>query len=205
VKNKNTFIETQKAAFVFYGKNYDYYSASGISELILKKTGKQVVSFKKCSYPFLHPVNSAEIKFDDGAVGFVGEVHPDICENLDLRFPAFIAEIEIASLDKILNQPDQITPVTKFPPATRDISIVVDQNILARDIQNSLKEYHEWIKEVKYVDLFKGSQIGENKKSVTFSLVFQNSERTLTDNEVNEVMEKVIETAKSAFHAELRV
>ena len=92
-RKKNNFSESKKCAFVLFGRKYDYYKASGIMEYILLKSGAVKIDFKPAKLPFLHPVNSAEV-FAGKAVGFVGEVHPDIIDHLGLRFPAFICEME---------------------------------------------------------------------------------------------------------------
>ena len=104
VKNKKAYIETRKASFIIYGQDYDYYSISGAAEHLLKKISQIPIEFRKSTAPFLHPVNSSEIIFNGIAIGFAGEVHPDICNMLDFRYPAYAAELEISSLEKAYNQ-----------------------------------------------------------------------------------------------------
>jgi len=128
----------------------------------------------------------------------------EICDSIDFRYPAFIAELELEPLSDLLNERTGIKPVGKFPPTSRDISLVVSQDVVARDIMNSIGKHHEWISDVKFVEVFKGIQIGPDKKSVTFSITFQNQERTLTDEEVNGLMEKLIADFKRQYQAELR-
>ncbi len=203
-KKKNNFIETKKAGFIFYGEKYDYYSASGILEYLLRKMGAEKIDFRQVQLPFLHPVNSAEVLVDGKPIGFAGEIHPDIMGKLDLRFGAYIGEFETLPLRDYLNQENPLKDAGKFPPNSRDISLVIEKDALSRTIMLSIESFHEWIRDVKYVDLFKGAQIGENKKSVTFSITFQSKERTLTDAEVNEVMVKLVAVLKEKYNAELR-
>jgi phenylalanyl-tRNA synthetase beta chain len=204
VGEKNSYLETRKAGIALFGSEYSYYSISGIAEMLLKKMGKKPVEFRKISRKFLHPVNSAEIFFDGKPVGFLGEIHPDIIEKLGLRNPVYAAEIETQTLSDALNEPIQLKQIGKFPPTTRDISLVIGENILAREVMMEIEKAHPLIRQIEYVDLFKGVQVGPDKKSVTFNITFQSAERTLTDAEVNEAMNILIEKTKARFQAELR-
>ena len=203
-RKKNIFTETKKAGFVLFGENYDYYKISGILEYILIKAGASKIDFKNIALPFLHPVNAAEVLIGGKSIGFAGEVHPDIIKNLGLRFPAFIGEIDTGRLKEFLDLEINLEEVIKFPPIGRDISIIVNDDVLSRRLMLEIEDFHEWIRDVKFFDLFKGSQIGENKKSVTFSLIFQCRDRTLTDDEVNEVMTKLIIMLKGKYGALIR-
>lgn len=203
-KKKNSFIETKKAGFALYGEKYDFYRASGLLEYILMKTGVRKIDFKKSSYKFLHPINSAEAVVEGKIIGFAGEVHPDILEKLDLRGNVYVCELETAPLKEYLNRDRQLAEVSKFPPNGRDISLVINDEIPSRGIMLEIGTFNEWIQDIKFVDLFKGPQIGKNKKSVTFSITFQSRERTLTDDEVNSIMEKLSANLKEKYGAELR-
>ncbi len=203
-RKKNNYTETKKAGFVLFGENYDYYKASGILEYIMLKAGADRIDFKQVKLPFLHPVNSSEALADGKAIGFAGEVHPDIINKLGLRFPAFICEIDTSILKEFLNREITLKEISKFPPNGRDISLVVKDEILSRGLMLEIENFNELIRNVKFVDLFKGPQIGENKKSVTFSIIFQSSEGTLNDEEVNGIMAKLIIMLKEKYGAELR-
>ncbi|MGA2142768.1 MAG: phenylalanine--tRNA ligase subunit beta [Brevinematales bacterium] len=203
-RKKNNFTETRKAGFVMFGSGYDYYSVTGILEYLILKTGVKKIDYKRITLPFLHPVNSAEIYALDKAIGFAGEVHPDIALKLDLRFPAYICEIDTSRLKELLDLETDLKDISRFPPTGRDISIIVNDDLLSRGLMLEIEGFHEWIRNVKYTDLFKGKQIGENKKSVTFSILFQSSEKTLTDDEVNNVMTKLIGMLKEKYGALIR-
>ncbi len=205
IKENKKYKEIQKIGFILYGKGYNFYSASGMMEYVLKKIGGRDVDFQKCVLPFLHPVNSANIVINRKIIGFIGEVIPDITDRLDLKYPAYIAEFETEYQSGILNTPLEIKLVSKFPPTKRDISIVVDKSVFGREIMFEIEKSNGWIKDVEFVDLFMGNQIAGNKKSLTFSITFQCIDRTLTDQEVNEVMDRLIEKLKTKFKAELRM
>ncbi|MGC8764382.1 MAG: phenylalanine--tRNA ligase subunit beta [Brevinematia bacterium] len=189
---------------MLYGRNYDYYNASGIMETLLEKVAKKRIDYERIEKPFLHPVNSAKVKFDNVEAGFVGEIHPDIKEAFELKYPVYVVEIETEELAKYLDKNIKVEKFSRFPPVSRDISIIVDKGILARSIMNEISIFHKWITQVDFVDIFEGNQIGENKRSLTFSIQFSNVERTLTDEEVNSIMENLIVELNKKFNAELR-
>jgi len=203
-KSKASTSEEKKCGFILYGRDYDYYSASGTIEYILQKFRMENFYLDRTNLPFLHPLNSTLILYNEKEVGFTGEIHPDILEKFDLRCPAFIGELNVSLLSEALNLKTDIRPVSKFPPSTRDLSVVISEELLSRNIMLKIKSFHNWIVSVEFIDLFKGEQIGKGKKSVTFSITFQSPEKTLTDDEVNGVMEKIIAMLKESFGAELR-
>lgn len=203
-KNNKEYIETQKIGLVLYGEHYDYYTVTGTAEFLLNHAGDKKVACRKASYPFLHPVNSAVFTFGGKDIGFAGEVHPDITNGLGLRGPVYIAELETVPLQETLNAPLEMKAFGKFPPSTRDISIVVSRSVLGRDVMNAIASFHPWIAKVDFIDLFRSQQIGESNNSLTFAISFQTDERTLTDKDVNDIMEKLVTDLKAKFGAELR-
>jgi phenylalanyl-tRNA synthetase beta chain len=203
-KKKDGDSEAQKIGLILYGKDENYYKASGIVEWITKMAGGKNLSYKNAALPFLHPANSALVFLDNTPLGFVGELHPDISQKLDLRYPVYIAELELLPLDQAINQSQEIKPFSKFPPVSRDISLVVDDPVMGRDLMQTIETFHPWIVNARFVDLFQNLQLGVNKKSLTFSITFQNLEKTLNDKEVNDVMEKLIEKLSSQYKAYLR-
>lgn len=203
-KKGKEYIEKQKIGLALYGEKYDYYTATGIAELLLGKAGDKKIVYRKASHPFLHPVNSAVLTFDGKEIGFVGEVHPDITNGLGLRGPVYTAELETLLLQEYLNAPLEMKTFGKFPPSTRDISIVVNRSVLGRDVMNDIAAFHPWIAKVDFVDLFRSQNIGESNNSLTFAISFQTDERTLTDKDVNDIMEKLLSDLKTRYGAELR-
>lgn len=196
--------EKPVAAFVLTGPGIDYYHATALAEWVVKRLGKGVIDYKPTQLGFLHPKNGAELTFEDAPLGFVGEVHPQIVRSLDLRHPVFIAELQMETLAAVYDTPTELKAFGKFPPTARDISVTVDDAVVARDLMNAIPSVHEWISTVDFVDVYKGAQVGEGKKSLTFSIVFQSPERTLVDKEVNDTMTKVADTLKTKFGAVLR-
>jgi len=203
-KIDDNFLESKNLCVAFYGKEFNYYDISGLGEYLLNRIASKEVKYEKAHLPFLHPINSALFIFDGNRVGFAGQIHPEIRQLFELKNDIYVLELETSKLENYLNKEIRVERFSRFPPNTRDLSVVVLKSILAKDLMNEIKNFHEWIKEVKFVDIFEGVQVGEGRKSLTFSITFSNSERTLTDNEVNDIMQKLIADLKEKFNAELR-
>jgi phenylalanyl-tRNA synthetase beta chain len=203
-RNGKAMQEKPIAGFVIAGPGIDYYHATAIVEWVLKRLGKGVLDFKPSKLGFLHPKNGADLLWNSQPLGFVGEVHPQIVRALELRHPVYLAELDMDTLEAAFAAVLELKPFGKFPPTARDISVTVDDSVVASDLMNAVPAVHEWITSVDFVDVYKGVQVGEGKKSLTFSIVFQSPERTLVDKEVNDTMAKVTDLLKAKFGAVLR-
>jgi phenylalanyl-tRNA synthetase beta chain len=123
---------------------------------------------------------------------------------MEIKYPVYAVEFDLPMLVEIYEKPYSIQDVSRFPPVRRDISVVVDAKYLARDIYNHIVDFHEWISEADYTDVFTSDKIGKGKKSLSYSLTFQHPSKTLNDSEVVEIMDKLIEDLKQKYGAELR-
>lgn len=202
--NDGRINESKKVGVVMYGEKTEYYEISSVGEYLLRKVGDRRIDFERSNFDFLHPANSARLIFDGIEVGFVGEVHPDIRDYFELKYSPHILELDVDILARYLNKEIKVRRFSKFPPVNRDLSIVVPKTVLGRVVMNSISTFHEWITEVKFVDIFESLQLGEDVKSLTFSITFSNPDRTLMDDEVNRIVEELVEYLKKEFSAELR-
>jgi phenylalanyl-tRNA synthetase beta chain len=203
-KKEQDYSESERICFAVWGKNESYEKLLGIAEMLLIRLGAGKLEFRKAAHEFMHPENCTIVFQDDKKIGFLGELHPDIQDDLELRYPVFFAEFNLAVLEDIFRGESVITPIGKFPPADRDLSLVVDESVLARDVQNMMLSFDSLIHKVKFVDIFSGEKIGEDRKSLTYSIIFQSNEKTLSDVEVNAVMDKLVAKLEEKFNAELR-
>ena len=203
-KKEQDYSESERICFAVWGKNESYEKLLGIAEMLLIRLGAGKLEFRKAAHEFMHPENCTIVFQDDKKIGFLGELHPDIQDELELRYPVFFAEFNLAVLEDIFRGESVIAPIGKFPPADRDLSLVVDESVLARDVQNMMLSFDSLIHKVKFVDIFSGEKIGEDRKSLTYSIIFQSNEKTLSDVEVNAVMDKLVAKLEEKFNAELR-
>ncbi|SHK14672.1 phenylalanine--tRNA ligase subunit beta [Thermocrinis minervae] len=150
---------------------------------------------------FLHPYVQTTLKHKDKSIGFLGELHPSIRQRLELRGRVFVAELSLADLESYVPSYKELS---KFPPVIRDIALVVDRNLPVDRLLLRISELSNWVEDVKVFDVYTDSRIGEGKKSISIRIVLRSKEGSISDEEANAFMEKLISTLKKEFGAELR-
>jgi len=178
----------------FYGKE-NFFDMKGVVEEFLYTIGivGKLHYDPSCKEEFLHPGRKADIVFDGVRLGYLGEVHPLVCENYKLGERTYIAVLDLPNIISFVNFDIKYTGIAKYPSISRDISLVVPKNILVGEIEDIIeKNGGSNLESFKLFDIYEGDQIEAGFKSVAYSLTFRNKERTLLDTEVNEVMDKIL-------------
>ncbi len=178
----------------FYGKE-NFFDMKGVVEEFLYTIGivGKLHYDPSCKEEFLHPGRKADIVFDGVRLGYLGEVHPLVCENYKLGERTYIAVLDLPNIIQFVNFDIKYTGIAKYPSISRDISLVVPKNILVGEIEDIIeKNGGSNLESFKLFDIYEGDQIEAGFKSVAYSLTFRNKERTLLDTEVNEVMDKIL-------------
>ncbi len=188
-----------------YGSG-DFFDIKGVCENISSNMHVKDVSFKACTdNPIYHPGRCAVIMSGGTIIGTVGQVHPDVAENFGIEIPVYMAEI---SLDGIVNNCEyniKYKHLPKFPAVTRDIAMLVDKTVPVADIQKVIVAASgNLLEDVSLFDVYEGKQIPETKKSAAFSVSFRSSERSLTNDEINIIFDKIVKKLESELGAELR-
>ena len=199
--NKNgEFGENKKICVLMTGKYYNkigyneqinFYDIKGVTEELLDflgYNGRYSFVIPKQMPKEFHPGQTAEISVNNDIVGIIGRIHPEIeKENV------FVMEI---NLDKLLTKrvgKMKFKEISKFPVIKKDLSILTDKNISSLDLANKIKKSAgKLLIDINVFDLYEGKNIDENKKSLAYSLTFGDNNRTLNDDEINAVMDKVI-------------
>jgi phenylalanyl-tRNA synthetase beta chain len=185
-------------------KSYDFFDLKGALETVLCQL-KLPVEFYASPSPFLTPGKSVDCFIDGKKAGFLGEVSPDLIRQWDIGRSATIFEIDFGQVVEALPDRPRFQPIPKFPETYRDISLLVDQEVPSREIYDLIRETSApLIRRVDLYDYFEGKKIEQGKKSLTFSLAFQSTEKTLTDEEVKPVFEKIVQTLSEKLGAKLR-
>ena len=183
-------------------KNIDFYTVKGIAEEILEYLGYATrYSFVTGEFPKeMHPGQSAYISVNGANLGIIGKLHPYITkENV------FVLEINLTELLQIKVGKMKYKEISKFPSIKKDIAFVVDKNLVSKDIEKVIKNAGgSLLTNIEVFDVYTGSNVAENKKSIAYSLTFGDTKKTLTDEEINNLMEKVMENVCKKFGAEIR-
>jgi phenylalanyl-tRNA synthetase beta chain len=153
----------------------------------------------------LHPGKTGLFVNGEDVLGIVGEVHPKVQEAFGLTRKVYVFELNISKLLKYANPSGSYTPLPKFPAIVRDLSITLPLNTSVAEVLSEIKSNSgEWLETVTLFDVYTGGQVGEGMRSLAFSLTFRSSDRTLTDEEINECHAKIVDYLDKKMAAKLR-
>ena len=189
----------------FYGDG-DFFTMKGVVEQFLTSVGlKEKVEYDpKNKKTFLHPGRQADMIYDGVKIGYLGEVHPIVCDNYDLATKAYVAVIDMPLIVERASFDHKYAGVSKFPAVTRDISMTVPKSVLVGDIEKVIAQRGGKILEsVNLFDVYEGSQIKEGFKSVAYSISFRAKDRNLEEADIVGSMKKILNGLEQ-LGAELR-
>lgn len=204
--------EPDRLAIGMYGGNVDFYDIKGIADTMLGKMGIRDVEYiRACdSNAFdeacaMHPGRSAVVMKNDTVLGILGEVHPDVQKNYGIGTKTYVAKFNIPEMMKCAVTEVSYQPLPKFPAAARDLSVICDDEIPVAELEKAIKgAVGKILEKVTLFDVYKGEQIEKGKKSVSYSITMRSHDGTLTDEQADSAMKKVLK-ALSAIGAELRM
>jgi phenylalanyl-tRNA synthetase beta chain len=184
----------------------DFFDLKGVAEALLSRVGAPESRWSRTSaVPFLQPETAAEIHVADAKVGVLGEVRAEVLEAFEVKGPAFILDLDFDLLQENATDRRTFRPLPRFPEVNRDLAIVVSEDLLAQRVLDFLAEHRpEYAESVVLFDCYRGSQVGAGRKSLAFRITYRSPERSLTDEEVNEIHARVTGKVLAAFEATLR-
>ncbi|OPJ59062.1 phenylalanine--tRNA ligase subunit beta [Clostridium oryzae] len=187
-----------------YG-DVEYVNLKGVVENLLDILGIDFVKYEReTDNAVYHPGKTAALMIRNEKAGVFGEVHPDVCDNYGIDVPVFLAELNLDILYRHANMNRKYTPLPKYPAVSRDMALLIDDSILVQDIEEIIKKQGGSLMEgYKLFDIYKGKQIPDGKKSVAYSITYR-ANKTLTDDEVTKVHNKILKTCEYKLGAQLR-
>ncbi|WP_028829813.1 phenylalanine--tRNA ligase subunit beta [Proteocatella sphenisci] len=189
-----------------YGKAEEFFIMKARLEGILKGLGLKEYEYvpEKTNRVF-HPGRCANVVADGKNIAVIGEIHPAVLENYGIKKRIYLFEIFVDEVKSVSNTEIIYSQIPKYPTVLRDIALVVDKDVYVNEIEKVIrKNGKKLLEEVKLFDIFEGAQIGSDKKSVAYSLKFRAADRTLTDEEINPVIEKILLQLEIECNANLR-
>lgn len=185
-------------------REVDFFDLKGDVEALLQSLKlTQLVDFRPDNHPALHPGQSAAIFYQNQRIGRLGAIHPSILQTLGITKRIFVYELDTTLIKK--SKSGHIEAISKFPEIRRDLAILVNEAIPARQIQDTIKVIAgDWLKDVFIFDVYQGKGIAPGLKSVALAIVWQHPTRTLIDEEVNELVNRVTTTLNEKLGAALR-
>ncbi|MEX1308237.1 MAG: phenylalanine--tRNA ligase subunit beta [Eubacteriales bacterium] len=186
------------------GDAEDFYSLKGVVENIAEIFGTDI-KLVPGGANFYHPGRKAEMMIKKTVLGEMGEIHPDIRANFDIDERVYVAQIFLDSLYDAADDFRVYKPLPKYPAAERDLALIVKDGVTAGSLLACIqKNGGKFLESVKLFDVYKGKPLQADQKSLAFSMMFRAADRTLTDEEVNAAMAKIMDSAKKDFDAEIR-
>ena len=178
----------------FYGEG-DFFTMKGVVEEFLERAGMHdIVDYDpNAGKNFLHPGRQANIIYQGKVIGYMGEVHPEVCENYDMKTRAYIAVLDMPVITEMATFDRHFKGIAKHPAVNRDISMVVKKDILVGQIEKVIREkggHH--LESYHLFDIYEGSQIKAGYKSVAYSITFRANDRTLEEKDITAAMDKII-------------
>lgn len=183
----------------FYGEG-DFFTMKGVIEEFLAAIGmfNQPSYDPKAGKNFLHPGRQANVIYDGNVIGYLGEVHPAVLDNYDIGTKAYVAVIDMPCVVPYANFNRKYEGLAKYPAVSRDISMVVPKEVLVGDIEAMINQRGGKILEnLVLFDIYEGSQIKEGYKSVAYNITFRAKDRTLTEDDINSSMKKILNGLES--------
>ena len=182
-------------------KELDFFDLKGNLETVLPELSK--FSFKKEQVPFLHPGKTAALYKGQKKVGYLGTVNPKLLDKLDIKGEVNFFEFSVDDISGKKNI--KFKKFSRFPLAQRDLSFVVDEEITSSSITDAiLSKAGSNLKEINLFDIYMGKGIAKGQKSLTYSLNWQAVNRTLTDDEVDKIIGRIVSFLSKKFNAKLR-
>jgi len=192
----------------------DFYDLKGIVEMLLTSLKIPRYRFTPTQHPTFHPGRSALLELprlsSEGEetfspIGILGEVHPLVQQRYDLPYRAYLCELDLQQIS--MAAPTRLTyrPISRHQELIRDLALIVDQQISAQDVHDTImRSGGNLLRSATLFDVYTGEPIAAGKKNLTYSLVYQAQDRTLTEIEANTLLEHIIYALYEAFGAVLR-
>jgi len=188
------------------GVQADFYDLKGCLENLFDVLRIRDIRFESgCDLPFLHPGRSCSITSDGTVIGFLGDVHPEVLERMDIRRKAVIFELDLQSVALLPREELIYRDIPKFPSVSRDVAFVVDETLEGQSIVNLVLEEKENLLECTDIfDVYTGKGVPGGMKSLAVRFTYRSAEKTLTDSEVDMVHDRLVEKIARHTGAKIR-
>jgi phenylalanyl-tRNA synthetase beta chain len=173
----------------------DFYEMKGVVEEFIFKAGmKERIKYQVSARPYLHPGRQADILYDDAVIGYLGQVHPLTAKAYDMaKAGVYIAVLDMPEIVKRASFEPRYLGLARYPAVSRDLSMVVPKSVTAQSIDDIIVQRGGKILEsFNLFDIYEGEQIGDDFKSMAYTIVFRDKEKTLSDDDINAAMKKIL-------------
>jgi phenylalanyl-tRNA synthetase beta chain len=189
------------------GDAMDFYDLKGVAEALLAGVRADGVCFQPAVHPTYRPGRTAEIQAGGRRIGVLGELHPRVRGAWGLleTLPVLLADIDLVALREASGDVTRVDDVPRFPASVEDLAIVVNDDVPAAEVELAVRRAGgSLLREVRLFDVYRGEQVGANKKSLAYSLTYQAEDRTLSDKDVEKLRSRIIRAVEGQLGATVR-
>jgi len=186
-----------------YGDKEDFFKVKGIVEGIADDFNL-TFTYEKDEKPFLHPGITAKILCDGEVIGYIGQLSHEVSEEMSIGKKAFVAEIDYEKLSSKFEVSMKYKAISEFPDVVRDFAFVCDEKITCGEIEESIRKSCKYVTSVKLFDIYRGENVGADKKSMAFNVIFSPAEKALSDKEMEKFTSKILKDLEFKLGVTLR-
>ena len=186
-----------------FGKNESFYTLKGIAEVVADVL-ELTFDYAPAQKPGLHPYQTAVISCEGVEVGYLGRINYEIMKQEDMRYPGYVMEIDLQTLSQWYGKSKVFAPLPKFAEDKRDLALVMDKQVTCGQVESIIKKACQYVTQVDLFDVYEGSQIAEDKKSMAFSVRFTPKEEEFAADTVDGYVKKILKNLKKELAIELR-
>lgn len=195
--------ERETIAIGVFGDKEDFFSLKGLVDAVAAALDI-TFEYEAAQKPFLHPYRTAKVLCDGVEIGYLGQVLYEIRDELDMRVDSYVAEIDLKALTKYYGKDRKFIPLPKYAVEKRDFCFVMDKTLTCAQVENAIKESCEYITDIELFDLYEGAQLGADKKSMAFSVVFTPQDEEFTQEKIDGFVENILKNLSDKYGAVLR-
>ena len=195
--------ERETIAIGVFGDKEDFFSLKGLVDAVAAALDI-TFEYEAAQKPFLHPYRTAKVLCDGVEIGYLGQVLYEIRDELDMRVDSYVAEIDLKALTKYYGKDRKFIPLPKYAVEKRDFCFVMDKALTCAQVENAIKESCEYITDIELFDLYEGAQLGADKKSMAFSVVFTPRDEEFTQEKIDGFVENILKNLSDKYGAVLR-
>jgi len=186
-----------------FGEDESILTLKGLVEVIAEALDLKF-EYAAGTKTFLHPYRTAIVSCQGEEIGYLGQALYEIQDEMDMRVPAYVAEIDIKALEKYYGKQRVFTPLPKFAEEKRDFAFVMDKSVTCAQVEKAIAEACEYITEIKLFDIYEGIQLPSTKKSMAFSVVFTPKTEEFTAAAIDSYVEAILKNLENKYGVTLR-
>ncbi len=192
-------VEKDVLCYALYGAGEDFFTAKGAAEEIIAKLGVKNVSYTaEKNNPTFHPGRCAKVMCGDKLLGYIGQIHPEAAANFGVNTEVYCAVLKMEVMFEAAGDEVKYTPLPKFPSTYRDLSLLCDVDMPSADIVAVIEKNAKHLEAVQLFDMYTGEQVPQGKKSLSYKMIMRKKDSTLTDEEADASVAKVLKALEAA-------